>query len=81
VTDDGTHISLNFASLDCWAAAMVYIYQSFIYSSNYTVHQLKGPEFATLEMPPYHKLFNSATTEQLGKKSLLLEYGSKLDVR
>ena len=52
---------------------MVDIYQSFVYSSNYTVHQLKGLEFATLEMPPNHKLFDSVTAKQLGKKSLLLE--------
>ena len=58
---------------------MVYIYQSFIYSSNYIVHQLKGPEFATLKMPPNHKLFNSVTTEQLGKKSLLLECHDQLE--
>ena len=58
---------------------MVDIYQSFVYSSNYTVHQLKGPEFATLEMPPNHKLFDSATAEQLGKKSLLLEWRDQLE--
>ena len=58
---------------------MVDIYQSFVYSSNYTVHQLKGPEFAMLEMPPNHKLFNSATAEQLGKKLLLLERCDQLE--
>jgi len=41
--------------------------------------QLKGSEYATLDMAPNHYLFDSVKPESLGKKSLLVERRNQLE--
>ena len=69
VDHEGNHLPLSHGRLDCWASSIV-SFRVFQLESHSPLSQMRGEEFATIDRPPNHPLFddNSKLSPVLRKR-------------